>query len=127
MVHPDASFVGSPRIALPASRAAHLLYHRHPVPRVCLTNIQVPVIRRAPHHLAPRRSRKGTYYRPQHNQHSQNSHVDLRHNVVESLGRTSPPTYCESPSNSIHSLPLCTRLCTPHKRLQSGREGKRHL
>jgi hypothetical protein len=106
-----------------ASRAAHLLYHRYPVASVCLTNIQVPVIRRAPHHLAPRRSRKWTHHCTQHNQHSQNSHVDLRHNVVESLGRPSPPTYCESPSNSIHSLPLCTRLCTPRKRCSPAGKG----
>jgi len=78
MVDPDSLIVVTPRPALLAWCAAHLLHHRYPVARVRLAELFVPVIGRAPHDLGLCSSRKWTQNHTQHNQHSQYSHVDLR-------------------------------------------------
>jgi hypothetical protein len=99
VVHPDPASVVSPRVSLITSRPTRLLLQRHTRVRICRTVLSPPVIRRAgnlppaarialPHGCLG----KGTYQCAQHNQHPQNSHVDLR------IRRKPGTTVCAKPT-----------------------------
>ena len=97
VVHPDPPVVVTPRPALLAWRAAHLLHHRYSVARIRLAKLFAPVIGRAAHNLGPRGSRKRTQNHTQHNQHSQNSHVVLR--LRRNTDHPSPPNLLHGPAD----------------------------
>jgi hypothetical protein len=85
VIHPDSVFVIAPRISLPALRAARLFFQCHACSRIRRAITPPPVIRRAGN-LSPatrmvlplRCSRQPAHHSTQHNQHFQNSHIDLR-------------------------------------------------
>ena len=85
VIHPDTTFVVSPRISLLASCPARLLFERHACVRVCRAVPPPSVIRRAGNLAAAARAAlshcrfgERAYHYAQHKEHSHNSHVDLR-------------------------------------------------